>query len=212
MPAKHQSCNATMCAALALSCAGLGMTADRVSAEDTLSGFYASTDAGLNLASDLNAPAVSISLRPGVRGDASLGRAWQVADHFSAGAELEAGILYNSLNKAKSQVQSVSVGGSLMDVPLLAHAVVHWQFHQHWGAYAGIGAGCAFSSLHIDSAGGNFGLNGTKVDFAWQAMTGFRYRFGPNEIGVGYEYFSFHRSGVQTVGNNTILASYTFNF
>ena len=213
MLTKSQPCNA-MCAALALGCTGLAITADRAAAQDqdTLSGYYISTAAGLNLASDLNAPAVSISSRPGVRGDASVGRAWRLAGDFSAGAEIQAGLLYNPLDKAKTQGQSVSVGGSLMDVPLLAHAVLHWQFQPHWVAYAGMGAGCAFSSLHISSTAGNYGLNGTKVDFAWQAMTGIRYRFGSNEIGLGYEYFSFHRSGVQTVGNKTILASYTFCF
>ena len=211
MSTKIQSSNAVY-AALALSCAGLGITVNRVCADDTLSGFYASTEAGLNLTSDLRAPSVSISLRPGVRGDASLGYAWKLTDEISVGPEIGAGLLYNSLDQAKAQGQSISVGGSLMDVPLLAHAVLHWQFQPRWGMYAGVGAGCAFSSLHVDSSGGDYGLNGTDVDFAWQAMTGIRYRFGPNEIGLGYEYFSFHRAGVQTVGNNTILASYTFNF
>lgn len=211
MPTKCQPCNA-LCAALALSCAGLAGSTDSLSAQDTLSGFYVTTAAGLNLSSDLDAPTVSISVRPGVRGDASLGRAWRLAGNFSAGAEIQTGILYNWLDKARSQGQSVAIGGSLMDVPLLAHAVLHWQFQPHWIAYAGMGAGCAFSSLHISSAGGNYGLNGTHADFAWQAMTGIRYRFGANEIGLGYEYFSFRRSGVNTVGNNTILASYTFCF
>jgi OmpA-OmpF porin, OOP family len=211
MPTKSQPCNA-ICAALALSCGGLGLSAGSLSAQDTLSGFYVNTGAGLNLSSDLNAAAVSISLRPGVRGDASLGRAWGLAGNFSAGAEIQTGILYNTLDKARSQGQSVSVGGSLMDVPLLAHAVLHWQFQPRWTAYAGAGVGCAFSSLHINSTGGNYGLNGTDVDFAWQAMTGIRYRFGASEVGLGYEYFSFRRSGVEMVGNNTILVSYTFRF
>ncbi|HEY1788041.1 MAG TPA: hypothetical protein VGJ73_07795 [Verrucomicrobiae bacterium] len=211
MPTKSQPCNA-MCAALALGCAGLAGTAGQLRAQDTLSGFYAGTDAGLNLTSDLNAPGVSISLRPGVRGDGSVGRAWKVADELSVAAELEAGILYNTLDKATTGGQSIAAGGSLTDVPLLAHAVLRWQFHTHWIAYAGAGVGCAFSSLHLNAGGSNYGLNGTDVDFAWQGMTGVRYRFGSNEIGLGYEYFSFKRSGLQMIGNNTILASYTFCF
>jgi hypothetical protein len=167
MPTKSQPCNA-MCAALALGCAGLAMTAGRLQAQDALSGFYLGTDAGLNLTSDLNAPNVSISLRPGVRGDAFMGRAWKVADELSVAAELDAGVLYNTLDKANSQGQSIAAGGSLTDVPLLAHGVLRWHFHPHWIAYAGVGAGGTFSSLHLDAGGSNFGLAGTEADFAWQ--------------------------------------------
>ncbi|MGH7941188.1 MAG: hypothetical protein ACREE6_01930 [Limisphaerales bacterium] len=199
-------------AALALGTASLGATADSLDAQDALSGFYVTTDAGLNLISHLDSSAVSLSLRPGVRGDVSMGRAVKLAGELSVAAELEAGFLYNPIDKATSHGQSISAGGSLMDVPLLAHAVLRWQFHRHWIAYAGAGAGCALSSLRVDSTQANYGLNGTDVNFAWQAMTGIRYRFGDSEIGLGYEYFSFRRSGMQTVGNNTILASYTFCF
>lgn len=201
-----------MCAALALGCAGVAVTAERLPAQDTLSGFYLGTDAGLNLISKLNSPDVSISLRPGVRGDGYLGRAWRLSDEFSAAGELEAGFLYNTVYKATSQGQGVAAGGSLSDVPVLAHAVLRWEFHPHWIAYGGAGAGCAFSSLHINAGGSNYGLDGTDADFAWQAMTGIHYQFGSSEIGLGYEYFSFKRPGIQTVGNNTILASYTFRF
>lgn len=201
-----------MCAALVLGCAGLTMTAGRLSAGDPLSGFYLSTDAGLNLTSDLDAANVSLTLRPGVRGDATAGHAWKLADNFSAGMELETGLLYNNLDKATSQGQSAAVGGSLMDVPLLAHAVVHWQFHPRWIAYAGAGAGCTFSSLHLDGTASNYGVGGTEVLFAWQVMAGIRYQIGSSELGLGYEYFSFNRSDLNTVGNNSIVASYTFNF
>lgn len=198
--------------ALALGCLGLPASAVYVHAGDPLSGFYVSSDAGLNLISDLNGPNVSLSLRPGVRGDASAGHAWKLAAHFSAAAELDAGILYNRLDKAASQGQSVTVGGSLMDVPLLAHAIMRWQFHPSWIAYAGAGAGCTFSSLRVNSEGANYGLNGAETDFAWQGMAGIQYRIGASEIGLGYEHFSFNRSNLKTVGNNTILASYTFCF
>ncbi|HEX3628261.1 MAG TPA: outer membrane beta-barrel protein [Verrucomicrobiae bacterium] len=208
---KGQSVKA-MHAALALGCVGLTASATHLQAGDPLSGFYVNTDAGLNLTSDLNASDVSISLRPGVRGDASAGHAWKLADELSGGVELETGILYNTLDKATAQGQSVAVSGSLMDVPLLAHAVLHWRFHSHWVAYAGAGAGCTFSTLHLNDSGSNFGLSGTKVDFAWQIMAGVRYQFGSNEIGLGYEHFSFKRSGLQTVGNNSIVASYTYYF
>jgi opacity protein-like surface antigen len=205
-------CRNVMCTALALGCAGLSATANRAVADDVLSGFYVSTDAGLNLTSDLNAPDVSISLRPGVRGDGSVGHAWRLPGDFSVATELEAGILYNTLDKAKTPGQNIAAGGSLTDVPLLAHGILRWEFHPHWIAYAGMGAGGTFSSLRVNAGGSNYGLSGTKADFAWQAMTGIKYRFGPNEIGLGYEYFSFKRPGLQMVGNHTILASYTFCF
>lgn len=211
MLTKSQPRNA-LCAALTLGCVGLAASATRLHAGDALSGFYVSTDAGLNLTSDLNAPNVSISLRPGVRGDISAGHAWKLADQFSAGVELESGVLYNSLDKATSGGQSTAVGGSMIDMPLLAHAVVHWQFQPRWVAYAGAGAGGAVSWLHLDGAASNYGLGGTEVKFAWQVMAGFRYQIGSSEIGLGYEYFSFNRSDLKRIGNNSIVASYTFHF
>jgi opacity protein-like surface antigen len=211
MPIISQSCKVIR-TALALGCVGLAANATRLYAGDPLSGFYLSTDAGLNLTSDLNASDVSISLRPGVRGDASAGHAWKLGDELSAGAELETGILYNTLDRATTQGQSVAAGGSLTDVPFLAHAVLRWQFHPHWIAYAGAGVGCTFSSLHLSAGGSNYGLTGTDVDFAWQIMAGVHYQIGSSEIGLGYEYFSFRRSGLQRIGNNSIVASYTFCF
>lgn len=198
--------------ALAVGCASLAATAGHLDAGQYLSGFYVSTDAGLNLTSTLHAPTVSISSHPGVRGDVLAGDAWALGKEWSFAAELETGLLYNSLSTATSRGHSVAVGGSLADVPLLAHAVLRWQFHPRWIAYAGAGAGGAFSSLHMTSGATNYGLNGIQANVAWQTMAGVRYQFGPNEIGFGFEHFSFNRSGLQSIGNNTILASYTFCF
>ncbi|MGH8024313.1 MAG: acyloxyacyl hydrolase [Limisphaerales bacterium] len=197
---------------LAIGCASVAATAGHLDAGQDLSGFYVSTDAGLNLTSKLHAPTVSVSSHPGVRGDVLAGYAWALGQEWSIAAELETGLLYNSLSTATSRGQSVAVGGTLADVPLLAHAVLRWQFHPHWIAYAGAGAGGAFSSLHISSAPANYGLNGIQSNVAWQAMAGVRYQFGSNEIGLGFEHFTFYRSGLQSIGNNTILASYTFCF
>lgn len=201
-----------MRAALALGCASLATHDDQVMADNALAGFYVNTDAGLNLTSDLVATPVSISLRPGVRGDISVGHAWKLAGELFGGVELDAGLLYNSLDTANSQGQSVAAKGSLMDVPLLGHGVLRWHFRSHWLAYAGAGAGGAISSLRLNAGGTNYGLSGTETDFAWQAMAGLRYEFGSSQLGLGYEYFSFRRSGLQTVGNNSIVASYTFCF
>jgi hypothetical protein len=201
-----------MRAAFALGCVGLAASATRLQAGDPLSGFYLSTDAGLNLTSDLHASDVSISLRPGVRGDASAGYAWKLADELSAGAELDTGILYNTLDRATTPSQSVAAGGYLTDVPLLAHGVLRWHVHPNWVAFAGAGAGCTFSSLRLNAGGSNYGLTGIDTGFAWQIMAGIHYQIGSSEIGLGYEYFSFKRSGLQTIGNNSIVASYTFCF
>ena len=177
------------------------------------SGLYLATDAGLNLADNLTTSSGSISLSPGLRWDFSTGYAFKLSDQLTLAPELEVGIIYNSLDNASAGGQSASVSGSFTQVPLLANAVLNWQFSPNWVAYAGAGAGLDYSFLSVSSAGGiGLGATASESDFAWQGMAGIRYKFGSSELGLGYKYLAVQPSGLQTVGNNAFMVSYTFHF
>ena len=193
--------------ATALGLAGLlsGMTPSF--AEDICSGYYLAADAGLNLADNLSARNFSISLDPGFRLDASAGYAFKLSNQFSLAPEFEAGFIYNSFSINSSS-------GYYMQVPLIANALLNWRFSSGWVAYAGGGVGYNynyFSDSHIGGFSLGPAANG-EFDFAWQAMAGIHYHFGGGEIGLGYKYLAVQPSDWQTVGNNTILISYTFYF
>jgi opacity protein-like surface antigen len=117
------------------------------------------------------------------------------------------------MNKLSSGGASYSVNGSVTQVPVMANGILKWHFCPHWIAYGGAGAGYDFNSFDLNSAGGiNFNTKSSENDFAWQVMGGVKYKLGHNEIGVGYTYFTYTPSGFKSVGNNTIFASYTFDF
>lgn len=95
----------------------------------------------------------------------------------------------------------------------MANAVLNWEFSPHWVVYAGAGIGCDFSTLHISSVGG-IGVNstGNDTDFAWQGVVGIRYVFRASEVGLGYKCLAVQPSGLNTVGNNEVMLSYTLHF
>ena len=161
------------------------------------------TEVGLNLVDDLtqtintSAGSVSgsISLSPGVRWDLSMGYAIKLADQVTLGPELEAGIMYNALDTASARVTKAhrerSVGGYFIQVPLMANAVLRWQFSPGWVFYGGGGAGYDYNFLGVDNVAGiGVNLNHNEGDFAWQGMAGIKYAFGASEVGLGYKYLA----------------------
>jgi opacity protein-like surface antigen len=184
-------------------------------ASDTNSGFYISTDAGLNLASRLKVPGGSypggsfsgpiIHLDPGFRCDLSAGYAFKLSDEFTLSPELQAGFIYNHFSDHSA---------NYTQVPMMANAVLSWQFRPSWSVFAGGGVGCDYSSLSVSSISGySFGPGvHAAYDFACQAMAGIQYRFGSSEVGLGYKYLAVQPFGWDTVGNNTIFLAYTFHF
>jgi len=164
-------------------------------------------DAGVNLADNLTVVGQgTISLDAGVQCDLATGYAFKLSDEVTLAPELQVGVMYNALDHASAQGQTASVSGSFIQVPVMANAVVNWQFGPPFVLYAGAGAGLD-SSFISNTAG-----NGSETDFAWQIMAGTRYVIGASEISLGYTYLAVKPSGLQTVGNNSIMLSYTFHF
>lgn len=177
-------------------------------------GFYMNTDVGLNLMDNLKSGPVSISMDPGVRWDISMGYAFKISDQLTLGPEFETGVLYNSMDKASVGPLSASLSGDYVQVPLLANLVLNWNFSHDWVAYAGFGGGADVSLLDVSSVR-NVAINqiSSETDGAWQAEAGIRYKIGGSSaLGLGYKYLAFTPSGLTTVGNNSIMASYTINF
>lgn len=218
---KTSSCNTTRIA-LILGSASLALGATSLLADDASSGgmvvpppglrsgFYIATDAGLNLADDLaiSRSTGSISLSPGVRWDLSMGYAIKLTDELTLAPELEVGVIYNELDTASAGHNHASVSGAYYQVPIMVNAVLNWQFSPNWVLYAGAGAGYDYNYLDVTGVS----VTGGESDFAWQGMAGIKYAFGASEVGLGYKYLAVQPSGLNTIGNNTFMLSYTLHF
>ena len=123
----------------------------------------------------------------GVRISAAGG--YQFCRYFSA--ELESGILYNSIKSISGPGSSGSdIDASVVNVPLLANAVFHIPLESNFAPYCGFGFGGSTSVLTIDHATiSGRALYGDDSDFVWaaQAFAGFRYEFN-DRMGVGFGY------------------------
>jgi hypothetical protein len=138
-----------------------------------------------------------------------MGYDFKLSDQLSLAPELEIGLMYNPLDTATSTGGgSKSISGQFLQVPMMANAILNWQFAPNWVAYGGAGAGMDYSILNATGVS----VIGSEADFAWQGMVGVRYAFGSSEVGLGYKYLSVQPSGVNTVGNSSIMASYTYHF
>jgi opacity protein-like surface antigen len=126
---------------------------------------------------------VKVKYDTGLRISAAGG--YQFCRYFSA--ELETGILYNSI---KSITGSPSTDASLSNVPLLANAVFHIPLESNFVPYCGFGVGGASSVLDVDHATINgVPLHGSEADTVWavQGFAGFRYEFN-DRMGAGFGY------------------------
>lgn len=203
---KHHKYPGAMAAA-----ALLVVTAVTAHAGDSASGWYMGTDLGANIMSKLTVPGTgSVTADTGLRWDGDFGYAIKVSDHLSIAPELEIGLLYNGLNKATPYGgPSHAIDAEYYQVPVLANLVLNWHFNPHWVAYAGAGGGADVSSL--SSTGTPFVASET--DAAWQVLGGIRYKFGGAcDAGVGYKYLAVQPTGLKTIGNSAITASFTYHF
>ena len=199
--------------ALALVASSLLGGVSRATASDN-AGLYLDTDLGLNLMGDVKAENGRISADPGIRWSLATGYRYSLNPQFTLAGELETGLLYNPLRNASAAAGgSAPVGGSYVQVPLLANVVLTYH-GDRWEPYAGAGAGLSYSVISVDSVGNNqVGALGGEIDPAWQIMAGVRYRLSERtSVGLGYKFLSVSPAGLGAVQNQSVGASVTFKF
>ena len=134
---------------------------------------------------------INVKYDPGFRISAAAG--YMCCNYFSA--ELEAGVLYNSI---KSITGSPSTDAALANFPMMVNAVFHFPLEGNFVPYVGFGGGASSSILTIDRAtingpSGSASLNGEDSDVVWvlQGFAGFRYEFNDRmAVGFGYKFLA----------------------
>lgn len=122
----------------------------------------------------------------GVRGGVTLG--YNFSPSFAA--ELETGVIWNSIRSIRGNVVSTtSSGADLYQIPLLAN-FIYKPFHGAFTPYIGVGAGGEsgiFESSNVPLFGSEF--HDEDFTFAYQAEAGFKYSISPGvELGLGYKF------------------------
>jgi opacity protein-like surface antigen len=131
-------------------------------------------------------PDTTATFHTGARGDIDLGY------NFSAcsAAELEAGFMWNSIDKAYGQ--SLSASGQSADIysiPLLANFFLKIPTHTPLIPYFGVGGGGNVSIINFKDRTETF--NETDIEPAVQGEAGLRYMLCRNaSIGVGYKFMA----------------------
>jgi opacity protein-like surface antigen len=179
-------------------------------------GFYVGASAGVNLAGDLTEQSFgnngSTSLNPGARVDLFTGYTFKLLEHLTLAPELEAGYLYNPFGNGTISGVNTSGGGHLTQVPVLVNAIFGWPIAPRLKAYAGFGLGISYFNVSASSDSPQGVLATTEGGFTWQIKAGIQYTLGPGDLGLSYEYLEDGAVFYNNIGNNAIMASYTFHF
>ncbi|HEX4342025.1 MAG TPA: outer membrane beta-barrel protein [Verrucomicrobiae bacterium] len=188
--------------------AGLTTVSSVRAADD--SPWYFKGDFGVNIIQDLPARSggehgnVSFDVGPrlAVAGGYKLNHCWAL--------ELETGYTYN-------QIEHLSSGNNLIQVPILLNIVYSHAFNDQWSVYGGLGAGAGINTLNTSDEGSD-----TDLSFDYQASVGLKYAFSQNcAIGLGYKFlgttendwkFSGDSLHSDPVMNQSILVSFTVKF
>lgn len=182
-----------------------------------LSGFYMAPEVGVSVVQNVNlkgntfntaiqgldvvgSGTASYSLNPGIRFDLPLG--WNVTDWFSF--EFAPGVIWNSLQSINfsggvdidngalnlSGTPSLTMGGNLIQVPLMANFVFKIPTGTKWTPFFGGGIGANYNYININSLSG-IPIE-TQVNFdcwsvGYQAIAGFDYEL-TKEVSLGLKY------------------------
>jgi opacity protein-like surface antigen len=194
----------------------LAVCATTAQAGDVSSGWYMSTDGGLNMMPGIRGESgksgSEIRLDPGMRWGLEGGYGFSLSPKLTLGAELESGILWNSLNSRRHGVPSTenAINGDLYQVPMLANAILNYHIGK-WTPYLGAGGGLEYLDANSHGAKDDFGP-------AMQGEAGVRYSLSEKaEVGLGYKYlaaFSEKVSGdrLSSVQNHAVSLSFTYHF
>jgi opacity protein-like surface antigen len=192
---------------------------------DVSSGFYTSSDAGLNLMTGIRSGSGEIRLDPGMRWGLEAGYGFKLADQLTLAVEAESGIIWNGFSSVKVNFGGedggleTEVGGNFWQVPVLGNVVLNYHTGK-WTAYAGFGGGVDYVSANIWSEA-NTSIIGAGSDWgpAVQAEAGVRYQLTEKaELGLGYKYLTAFSekltedTRLSEVNNHTISLSFTYHF
>lgn len=181
-------------------------------------GPYFTADGGLSLLEDITSGyggiTGTVSSKPGFRLSIAGGYDFYASSSMSVGAELETGLLWNSLDSVTAGGSSASLSGNFLQVPVLANLVAKFQAGQKWSVYLGGGGGMVFNNLTVDSVGGSpADLSANETDAAVQGMAGLLYKLNENsEIGVGYKFLATFPEGIDRITSHAFSLVYSLRF
>jgi opacity protein-like surface antigen len=148
---------------------------------------------------------------------------YRFSDYFAA--ELDTGVIWNSINKVGDQNLSGVASAHLAEIPVLPNLVFTYPVG-HFKPYAGFGFGPAlgmfYSSNIPGSASSNSSYHDTDLTFAYQVEAGLKYSLSDNiDVGLGYKFVgtsthSWTDNGINlnTAGTaaHILEASFTWRF
>ena len=181
-------------------------------------GPYFTIDGGLNLLDNFDVGGgTHLDFDPGVRFDAGVGYTFHEDRNFGIGGGVEAGFIYNSVDKGVDEVfgGSVPISGDLWQMPLIAKVTVKFMPESPWVPFLSVGGGVVYSSIEITQVGNTPVFStGEEWDPAIQAGGGVKYRLN-DHYGVAVMYkalFIFPGGGFEEVLNHGILAAFSMSF
>jgi opacity protein-like surface antigen len=188
---------------------------------DVSSGFYMSSDAGLNLMTGIRGSVgggSNIRLDAGARWGLEAGYGIKLSDQLTLGVEAESGLIWNGLSSIQGGGMETEIGGNLYQVPVLGNLILNYHTGK-WTAYIGAGGGVEYLSANIWSVANSPAVvAGDDWGPAVQALAGVKYQLTEQvEVGLGYKYltaFSEKFSGdrLSEVNNHTISLNLTYHF
>jgi opacity protein-like surface antigen len=181
-------------------------------------GPYFTVDAGLNILSDFDVGGGShLEFDPGVRFDAGVGYTVHQDQNIAISAGVEAGFIYNSIDKGVDEgvAGSVNVEGDLWQLPMIAKVTLKFMPESAWVPFITVGGGVVYSSIELTEIGGTpVFSSGDEWDPAVQAGGGVKYKLNDNS-GVALMYkalFIFPGEGFDQVLNHSFMAAFTMSF
>ncbi len=149
---------------------------------------------------------------PGVRAGIGVGYTLRATPSYEAAVQFESGVIYNSINRFRSDFGDASADGDMYQVPILADILYTFSAGPRLVPYVGIGGGGVYSRVHIESMEGFFvGDTSDSFDPAVQALVGVRYKLDErNEIGLGYKFLAAFAE--ETIQTHAVSLTYVLRF
>ncbi len=177
----------------------LAVCATSAKAQSDQTGWYLSTDGGINFLESWD----HVSTEPGWRVGLEGGYAFKIAPHLTLAPEVETGFIFNT-------IRAGGYDGEDDQIPILGNLVLNYHVGK-WVPYigAGIGGDSVGLSINTPYGGGRY----YNMDLAAQGEAGVRYEINDHfDVGLGYKYFVDFTSRNTQLSNHGVLLSLTYHF